>query len=86
MTFAKGPLFLKAINCSGKRKDAYFQFEILWEAIEDVGVDSRVQGVIDATTICILLGDVCCFTGYGLLVNSPFQGHYCSYAAFEYYN
>ena len=52
VTSSEGPFFLKAVHYFGKHKDASFQFELLRETIEDVGSDSVVQVVTDATAIC----------------------------------
>ena len=64
VTSSEGPFFLKAVDCSGKHKDASFQFELLQETIENVGPDSVVHVVIDATTIC---------KSIGLLIQSRYQ-------------
>lgn len=37
ITFPTGPYFLREIDCTGKRKDATFQYELLREAIEEIG-------------------------------------------------
>ena len=42
VTCVDGPFFLRAIDCSGKRKDAAFQFELLRDAIEEVGPENVV--------------------------------------------
>jgi hypothetical protein len=52
VTCREGHFFLRAIDCSGKRKDATFQFELLRDAIEDVGPINVVHVVTDATTMC----------------------------------
>ena len=52
VTCRDGPYFLRAIDCSGKRKDATFQFELLRDAIEEVGPSNVVQVVIDAAAMC----------------------------------
>lgn len=64
VTSSEGPFFLKAVDCSGKRKDASFQFELLREAIEDVGPDSVVQVVTDAAAVC---------RSAGLLIQNKYQ-------------
>ncbi|KAH9292010.1 hypothetical protein KI387_042802, partial [Taxus chinensis] len=48
VTCTEGPYFLKAIDCSGHVKDADFQFQILRDAIEEVGLENVVQVVMDA--------------------------------------
>lgn len=40
---SEGPYFLRAVDCSGKKKDAEFQFLLLKEAIEEVGSSNVVQ-------------------------------------------
>ena len=52
VTCREGPFFLRAIDCSGKRKDAAFQFELLRDAIEEVGPINVVQVVTDAAAVC----------------------------------
>ena len=67
VTSTAGPFFLRAIDCSGKRKDASFQYELLRDAIEDVGVDNVVQVVTDAAAVC---------RSAGLLIQSRYQHIY----------
>ena len=43
-----GAYFLSVIDCSGKKKDASFQFQILKDAIEEVGASNVVQVVTDS--------------------------------------
>ena len=64
VTCVDGPFFLRAIDCSGKRKDAAFQFELLRDAIEEVGPENVVQVVTDAATVC---------RSAGLLVQSTYR-------------
>lgn len=52
VTSAEGPFSLKVVDCFGKCKDASFQFELLREAIEDVGAASVMQVVTDAAAVC----------------------------------
>jgi hypothetical protein len=56
VTCLDGPFFLRAIDCSGKHKDAAFQFELLRDAIEEVGPTNVMQVVTDATTVCRSMG------------------------------
>ena len=42
VTCRDGPYFLRAIDCFGKHKDATFQFELLQDAIEEVGPSNVV--------------------------------------------
>ena len=64
VTSTAGPFFLRAIDCFGKCKDATFQYELLRDAIEEVGADNVVQVVTDATIIC---------RSTGLLIQSRYQ-------------
>jgi len=64
VTCRDGPFFLRAIDCSGKRKDASFQFELLRDAIEEVGPANVVQVVTDAAAVC---------RSAGLLVQSKYK-------------
>ena len=64
VTCIDGPFFLRAIDCSGKRKDATFQFELLRDAIEEVGPNNVVQVVTDAAAVC---------RSAGLLVQSTYR-------------
>lgn len=48
--------FLIAIDCTGKRKDVPFQFQILKDAIEEVGPSNVVQVVTDSARVCNLAG------------------------------
>ena len=43
VTSLAGPYFLKAIDCIGKLKDATFMFEILKDAIKQVGPSNVVH-------------------------------------------
>jgi hypothetical protein len=56
VTCAEGPFFLRAVDCSGHRKDADFQFQILREAIEKIGPQNVVQVVTDAAHVCRAAG------------------------------
>ena len=51
VTCTEGPYFLKAVDCTGHRKDADFQFHVLREAIEEVGPQNVVQVVTNATRV-----------------------------------
>ena len=53
VTSAAGSYFLKAVDCSGKHKDADFQFGILREAIEEVGPSNVVQVITDSARVQI---------------------------------
>ncbi|KAH9302637.1 hypothetical protein KI387_014220 [Taxus chinensis] len=46
-----GPYFLRAIDCSGKRKDVEFQYQIFKNAIGEVGLSNVVQVVTDAAYV-----------------------------------
>ena len=52
----KGAMFLKAVDCEGKQKDAQFIANILIEAIEFVGVENFVQVITDNATMCKAMG------------------------------
>ena len=52
VTSPAGSYFLKAIYCSGKKKDAEFQFTILRDAIEEVGSSSVVQVITNFAPVC----------------------------------
>jgi len=52
VTSPSGPYFLKAIDCSGKMKDAAFQYEVLKDAIEEIGPTNVVQVITDAAPVC----------------------------------
>ncbi|KAH9289309.1 hypothetical protein KI387_033426, partial [Taxus chinensis] len=56
VTCPAGPYFLRAIDCTGKRKDATFQFQILKDAIEEIGPSNVVQVVTDSARVCKLAG------------------------------
>ena len=51
-TSPERPYFLKAIDCSGKTKDATFMFEMLKDAIDEVGPSNVVHVITDATPVC----------------------------------
>ena len=46
------PVFLKVVDSLGKYKDAQYMGEMFIKVIEDVGVDSCVQIIIDNSSIC----------------------------------
>ena len=52
VTSPSGPYFLKAIDCSGKMKDAAFQYEVLKDAIEEIGSSNVVQVITDTAPLC----------------------------------
>lgn len=56
VTSPTGPYFLKAVDCSGKNKDATFMFEMLKDAINEVGPSNVVHVVTDATLVCRAAG------------------------------
>jgi hypothetical protein len=51
-----GPVFLKAMDALGKYKDAQYMGELFIKVIEDVGVDSCVQIIIDNAPVCKATG------------------------------
>jgi hypothetical protein len=53
-----GPVFLKAVNALGKYKDAHYMGEEFIKVIEDVGVDSYVQIIVDNARVCKATGMV----------------------------
>ena len=55
-TSPEGPYFLKAIDCSGKTKDATFMFEMLKAAIDEVGPSNVVHVITNAAPICRAAG------------------------------
>lgn len=56
ITSPTGPYFLKAIDYSGKTKDATFMFEMLKDAIDEVGPSNVVHVITDATLVCRAAG------------------------------
>ncbi|XP_038715219.1 uncharacterized protein LOC120008915 isoform X1 [Tripterygium wilfordii] len=54
-----GPMFLKAVDCSGETKDKFFIFNLMKEVIEEVGPQNVVQVITDNAKNC---------AGAGLLV------------------
>ena len=56
VTSPEGPYFLKAIDCNGRYKDATFMFEMLKDAIEEVGPSNVVHVITDATPVCRAAG------------------------------
>ena len=48
--------FLRAIDSSGKKKDADFQFTILRDAIEEIGPSNVVQVITDSAPMCKSVG------------------------------
>jgi hypothetical protein len=53
-----GPVFLKAVDALGIYKDAQYMGELFIKVIEDVGVDSCVQIIIDNAPVCTTAGMV----------------------------
>jgi hypothetical protein len=51
-----GAVFLKAVDALGKYKDAQYMGELFIKVIEDVGVDSCVQIIIDNAPVCKAAG------------------------------
>jgi hypothetical protein len=47
VTSSTGPYFLRAIDCIGKLKDATFMFEVLKDAIDEVGPSNAVHVIIE---------------------------------------
>eukprot|EP00268_Persea_americana_P006990 TRINITY_DN12554_c0_g1_i1.p1 TRINITY_DN12554_c0_g1~~TRINITY_DN12554_c0_g1_i1.p1 ORF type:complete len:113 (-),score=18.75 TRINITY_DN12554_c0_g1_i1:183-521(-) len=47
-----GPMFLKAVDCSGEIKDKYFIYGLLKEVIEDVGPQNVIKVIIDNAKNC----------------------------------
>ena len=56
VTSTAGAYFLRAVDYLGKKKDASFQFQILKDAIEEVGASNVVQVVIDSAWVCKSVG------------------------------
>ena len=54
-----GPMFLKAVDCSGETKDKVFIFGLLKEVIDEVGPDNVIQVITDNAKNC---------AGAGLLI------------------
>ena len=52
VTSPAGSYFLRAIDCSGKKKDADFQLTILRDAIEEIGPSNVVQVITDSALVC----------------------------------
>lgn len=52
VTCPAGSYFLRAIDCSGRHKDADFQFSILRDAIEEVGAANVVQVITNSARVC----------------------------------
>ncbi|XP_038701981.1 uncharacterized protein LOC119998684 [Tripterygium wilfordii] len=51
-----GPIFLKAVNCGGERKDKKFIANLMKEIILDVGELNVVQVITDNTPVCKAAG------------------------------
>ena len=47
-----GPVFLKAMDALGKYKDAQYMGELFIKVIEEVGVDSCVQIIMNNAPVC----------------------------------
>eukprot|EP01018_Ginkgo_biloba_P003945 Gb_13979 [translate_table: standard] len=52
----RGPYFMRAIDCSLIEKNAIFESELLYEAIEDVGPSNVVQVITDVALVCKVAG------------------------------
>jgi hypothetical protein len=52
VTSSTRPYFLREIDCSGKLKDATFMFEVLKDAIDEVGPSNVVHVITYATLVC----------------------------------
>lgn len=52
VTSTAEPYFLSAIDCSGHSKDVHLQFQILKDAIQEVGPQNVVHIVTDAAQVC----------------------------------
>eukprot|EP00253_Pinus_taeda_P027883 PITA_27883 len=53
---SEAPYFLKAIDCSSETKDATFMFEMLKDAIDEVGPSNVVHVITDAAPVCKATG------------------------------
>ena len=51
-----GTFFLKAMDALGKYKDAQFMGELFIKIIEEVGIDSCVQIIMDNAHVCKVVG------------------------------
>ncbi|KAH6780496.1 hypothetical protein C2S52_011733 [Perilla frutescens var. hirtella] len=51
-----GPMFLKAVDCSGEIKNKFFIFDLLKEVVEDVGPQNVVQIITDNAKNCQTAG------------------------------
>ena len=51
VTFPAEPYFFRAIDCIGKLKDTTFMFDILKDAIEEVGPKNVVHAITYATHV-----------------------------------
>ena len=50
------PYFLREVACSGKLKDPTFMFEVLKEAIDEIGSSNVVHVITNATHVCKAVG------------------------------
>ncbi|XP_057860704.2 uncharacterized protein LOC131069351 [Cryptomeria japonica] len=55
VTCTVGSYFLRAIDCSRKRKEVDFQFNILREAVDEVGASNVVQVITNSACVCKLV-------------------------------
>ncbi|KAG5556173.1 hypothetical protein RHGRI_006710 [Rhododendron griersonianum] len=62
-----GPMFLKAVDCSGDTKDKYFICDLLKDVIEEVGPENVVQVITDNAKNC---------AGAGLLIEGLYPNIY----------
>eukprot|EP00268_Persea_americana_P064083 TRINITY_DN8394_c0_g1_i1.p1 TRINITY_DN8394_c0_g1~~TRINITY_DN8394_c0_g1_i1.p1 ORF type:complete len:495 (-),score=69.08 TRINITY_DN8394_c0_g1_i1:901-2232(-) len=53
-----GPMFLKAVDCSGETKDKYFIANLMKEVINDVGHENEVQVITDNAPNCKGAGQI----------------------------
>ena len=59
-----GPMFLKAVDCTGEIKDKFFIYGLLKEVIEDVGPQNVIQVITDNAKNC---------AGAGHLIETQFE-------------
>lgn len=45
------PYFLRAVDCSGKLKDATFMFEVLKKEIDELGPSNVIHVITDVTLV-----------------------------------
>ena len=59
-----GAVFLKVVNCEGELKDKFFISNFISQAIEEVGHQNVIQGIIDNAPEC---------SAGGLLIESKYS-------------